>query len=136
MNSYGLNIQKKADGQLFRWYPTLLQWLPLQFHLKKLHWGRYAVLYDSRRGFTPASTIEVWKTVWTRLAPYSMKSEICQIFCNKYVVNKKTFKLKSGKWLGLALLHIHCVEIDLQEIIRRFARLHSRRMELASILSE
>ena len=34
------------------------------------------------------------------------------------------------------LLHIHCVEIDLEEIIRRFARLHPRRMELANILSE
>ena len=38
---------------------------------------------------------------------------------------------------GLALLHIHYnMEIDLDEIIRRFARLHPRRMELANILSE
>jgi len=38
---------------------------------------------------------------------------------------------------GLALLHIHYnIEIDLNEIIRRFARLYPRRMELANILSE
>ena len=80
---------KKANDQLFRWYPTLLQWLPLPFHLKKFLWGRYAVLYDSRRGFTPASTIEIWKTVWTRLTPYPLKSEICQIFRNKFVLDKK-----------------------------------------------
>jgi len=37
---------------------------------------------------------------------------------------------------GLALLHIHYnMDIDFDEIIRRFARLHPRRMQLASILS-
>ena len=63
-----------------------------------------AVLYDSRRGFTPASTIEVWKTVWTHLAPYSLKSEICQIFRNKYVFNKKNFQVEIWKmaWTRLA----------------------------------
>jgi len=38
---------------------------------------------------------------------------------------------------GLALLHIHYnMDIDFDEIIRRFARLHLRRMELANILSD
>ena len=38
---------------------------------------------------------------------------------------------------GLALLHIHYnMDIDFDEIIRRFARLHPRRMELANILSD
>ena len=36
--------------------------------------------------------------------------------------------------VGLALPHIHYnMETDLDEIIRRFARLHLRRMELANI---
>ena len=35
------------------------------------------------------------------------------------------------------LLHIHYnMEIDLDKIIRQFAKLHPRRMELANILSE
>jgi len=42
--------------------------------------------------------------------------EIGQIFHNKYVLNKKISKLKSGKWIGQML--------------------HLRRMELANILSE
>ena len=38
---------------------------------------------------------------------------------------------------GLALLHIHYnMDIDFDEIIRRFARLHPRRMQLANILSD
>ena len=38
---------------------------------------------------------------------------------------------------GLALLHIHYnMDIDFDEIIRRFARLRPRRMELANILSD
>jgi len=37
---------------------------------------------------------------------------------------------------GLALLHIDYMEIDLDEMIRRFARLHPKRMELSNILSE
>ena len=49
--------------------------------------------------FTPASTIEIWKTVWTRLAPYSLKSEIWEIFRNKYVFNKNklsSWNLENG----------------------------------------
>ena len=42
--------------------------------------------------------------------------EIGQIFHNKYVLNKKLSKLKSGKWI--------------------VKMLHLRRMELANILSE
>jgi len=39
---------------------------------------------------------------------------------------------------GLALLHIHynMDTVDFDEIIRRFARLHPRRMQLANILSD
>ena len=38
---------------------------------------------------------------------------------------------------GLALLHIqYNMDIDFDEIIRRFARLRPRRMELANILSD
>ena len=38
---------------------------------------------------------------------------------------------------GLALLHIHYnMDIDFDEIIRRFGRLHPRRMQLANILSD
>ena len=38
---------------------------------------------------------------------------------------------------GLALLHIHRnTGIDIDEIIRRLARLHPRRMEISSIMSE
>ena len=38
---------------------------------------------------------------------------------------------------GLALLHIHYnMDIDFDEIIRRFARLRPRRMELENILSD
>ena len=37
----------------------------------------------------------------------------------------------------LALLHIHYnMDIAFDEIIRRFARLHPRRMQLANILSD
>jgi len=47
-----------------------------------------------------------------------------------FVVLKKTFQVE-------ILLHIHYnMEIDLDEIIHRFARLHSRRLELTNILSE
>ena len=43
-------------------------------------------------------------------------------------------KLKIWKNVGLALPHIHYnMESDLGEIIRQFARLHLRRMELANI---
>ena len=43
------------------------------------------------------------------------------------------FKLKSGKcWACLASVHYN-MQTDLDEIIRRFARLHLRRMELANI---
>ena len=67
--------------------------------------------------------------------------EIGQIIHNKYIFNnnnkKKTSELKSGRWFRLALLHIHYnIEIDLDEIIRQFARLHLGKMELANILSE
>jgi len=45
--------------------------------------------------------------------------------------------MSQTRLIGLALLHIHYnMEIDLDEIICRFARLHPRRMELANILSE
>ena len=39
----------------------------------------------------------------------------------------RLFNLENGKWFGLALLHIHYnTEIDLDEVISRFARIHPR----------
>ena len=38
--------------------------------------------------------------------------------------------MKSGKWFGLALYHIHCnIEIDVDKIIHRFAKVSSAREE-------
>ena len=46
---------------------------------------------------------------------------------------KMLSKLKSGKcWARLASVHYN-MQTDLDEIIRRFARLHLRRMKLANI---
>ena len=58
-------------------------------------------------------------------------TEIGQIFHNENIFNlKKTFQVE-------ILLHIHRnMEIDLDKIIHRFARLHPRRLELTNILSE
>ena len=51
-------------------------------------------------------------------------TEIGQIFPNKYIfININISKFKFKKWRGVALLHIHYnMEIDLDKIIRRFAR--------------
>ena len=39
--------------------------------------------------------------------------------------------------MGIALFHFHYnMEIDLDDIIRRFVRFHPRRIELANIVSE
>ena len=43
--------------------------------------------------------------------------------------------MSQTRFTGLALLHIHYnMDIDFDEMIRRFARLHPRRMQLANIL--
>ena len=40
----------------------------------------------------------------------------------------RLYNLENGKRFGLALLHIHNnTEIDLDEVIRRFARIHPRK---------
>ena len=53
-------------------------------------------------------------------------TEIGQIFPNKYIfININISKFKFKKWRGVALLQIHYnynMEIDLDKIIRRFAR--------------
>ena len=59
-------------------------------------------------------------------------TEIGQIFHNKYIFNhKKLSQLKS-----CSIYPTYNMEINLYELIRRFAWLHPRRTELANILSE
>ena len=62
--------------------------------------------------------------------------EMSRIFHNKYSL--RLSKVKYEKWFGLALFRIY-INISkltsVDEIVRRFARLHPRRMELVNILS-
>ena len=37
---------------------------------------------------------------------------------------------------GLALLHIHDIPIDIDQVIEEFAMLHPRRMKLTNILND
>ena len=53
----------------------------------------------------------------------------------KFVFLRST--MSQTRLTGLALLHSHYnMDIDFDEIIRRFARLHPIRMQLANILSD
>ena len=81
------------------------------------------ILYYLRRGSTPVST-NLRK---------SLSFFIINIFSN---TSKKFSKLKSGKWFGLALHHIHCnIEIDVDKIIHRFAKVSSAREEWNWLIS-
>ena len=68
--------------------------------------------------------------IHTSLQPLT---EIGRIFHDKYILNnKKSFPSWSLENVGLAVPHIHYnLETDIDEIIRRFARL--MKMELANI---
>ena len=41
-----------------------------------------------------------------------------------------------GRLTGLALLHIHNIPIDIDQVIEEFAMLHPRRMKLTNILND
>lgn len=89
-------------------------------------------------GFHRFTEIDIFLIKEFFFANYRKQTRIIDTFWRHVLATENIFTKHVTENIDrLALLHIHYnMDIDFDEIIRRFARLHTRRMELENILSD